>query len=229
MEQLIAKHLAVMDKYDAEKKVGLVVDEWGTWYDPKPGTNPGFLQQQNSIRDAVVAGLTLNIFNNRCDRVTMANIAQTVNVLQAMILTDGARMTVTPTYHVFEMYNVHQGATLLPTENGPADYAAGDANVPSVIVSASRNAAGLIHISLVNARPDEPAKVTLKIAGVTPAEVSGRILSADEMDAHNTFERPNAVQPAALEGATVRGDTIEFTLPAKAVAVLALDGENLRR
>jgi alpha-N-arabinofuranosidase len=138
-------------------------------------------------------------------------------------------MTVTPTYHVFEMYKVHHGGTLLPTENGPADYTIGDATIPSVHVSASRDKDGRIHMSLVNARPDVPAPVTVKVAGAMPADVSGRILSADAMDAHNTFDRPNAVQPTTLEGATVRGDVIELTLPAKSVAVLALDGENLRR
>jgi alpha-N-arabinofuranosidase len=114
MDELIRRHGAIMDRYDPQKRVALIVDEWGTWFDVEPNTNPGFLYQQNTQRDALVAGLTLNIFNAHCDRVRMANIAQTVNVLQAMILTDGAKMILTPTYHVFEMWKVHQGATMLP-------------------------------------------------------------------------------------------------------------------
>jgi alpha-N-arabinofuranosidase len=223
IDEIVANHLAIMDRHDPDRRVGLVVDEWGTWYDVEPGTNPGFLYQQNSIRDAVVAGLTLNLFNNRCQRVTMANIAQTVNVLQAMILTDRERMTVTPTYHVFEMYKVHQGATLLPTEHGPADYAIGEQTIPSVFVSASRDAEGPIHVSLVNARPDEPVNVTVQVASATVRNVAGRVLSAEALDAHNTFERPNAVSPVALEGAHAKGDAIALTLAAKSVTMLELN------
>ena len=116
MDELITKHSAIMDKYDPQKKVALVVDEWGGWYDVEPGTNPGFLYQQNTMRDAMIAGATLNIFNNHADRVRMANLAQTINVLQAVILTDKEKMILTPTYHVMEMYNVHQDATLLPVD-----------------------------------------------------------------------------------------------------------------
>ena len=122
MEELVTKHSAIMDKYDPHKKVALVVDEWGGWYDVEPGTNPGFLYQQNTMRDAMIAGVTLNIFNNHCDRVRMANLAQTINVLQAVILTDKEKMILTPTYHVMEMYNVHQDATLLPVSVNSSDY-----------------------------------------------------------------------------------------------------------
>lgn len=222
MEELVRGHLAVMDKYDKDRRVGLVVDEWGTWYDPEPGTNPGFLYQQNSIRDAVVAGMNLNLFNNHCDRITMANIAQTVNVLQALILTEGGRMVLTPTYHVFEMYKVHQGATLLPTTPPPDDYAVGERKVPSVYASASRDKAGRIHVSLVNARPDAVATVTVTVAGARPGAVAGRVITAEKLDAHNTFADPDAVRPAALEGAKLQGDKLVVTLPAKSVAVVEL-------
>src|SRR5205807_2558198 len=114
MEELVRGHAAIMDKYDPQKKVALVVDEWGGWYDVEPGTNPGFLFQQNTMRDAMIAGVTLNIFNNHCDRVRMANLAQMVNVLQAVILTSGEKILLTPTYHVMEMYNVHQDAKMVP-------------------------------------------------------------------------------------------------------------------
>ena len=142
MEELVTKHSAIMDKHDPEKKVGMIVDEWGTWYDPTPGSPPGFLEQQNTLRDAIVAGINLNIFNQHCDRVTMSNIAQMVNVLQAVILTNGEKMVVTPTYHVFEMYKVHQGATLIPIDLKSPEYQFGEKSVPAVSASASRDSAG---------------------------------------------------------------------------------------
>ena len=153
MEELVTRHSAIMDKYDPDKKVALIVDEWGTWHEVEPGTNPGFLYQQNTLRDALVAGVTLNIFNNHCRRVRMANIAQMVNVLQAMILTDKEKMILTPTYHVFEMYTVHHDARLLPTELQSADYQLGSAKVPQVSASASRDPAGRIHVTLVQPGP----------------------------------------------------------------------------
>jgi alpha-N-arabinofuranosidase len=223
MTELLDKHLAIMDKHDPQHRVGLVIDEWGTWYDPTPGTNPGFLEQQNTIRDAVIAGINLNLFNNRSDRISMTNIAQTINVLQAMILTDKERMLRTPTYHVFEMYKVHQGATLLPTENGPADYEIGDKKIPSVYVSASKDGEGHVNVSLVNARADRSARVTLSVSSVTPKSATGRILTAEAMDAHNTFDRPDAVKPAPFNGADVAGDRLIVTLPAKSVATLRID------
>ena len=147
-DELVRRHSTIMDVYDPEKRVALIVDEWGTWYEVEPGTNPGFLYQQNTLRDALVAGISLNIFNNHCDRVRMANIAQTVNVLQAMILTEGEKMIVTPTYHVFDMYKVHQDATLLPFDLQCDDYVFEDKAVPQISLSASKDADEVIHISL---------------------------------------------------------------------------------
>ena len=147
MDELRHRHSAIMDRYDPQKRVGLIVDEWGAWYDVEPGSNPGFLYQQNTLRDALVAGLTLNIFNRHCDRVKMANIAQMINVLQAMILTDKEKMMVTPTYWVFEMYNVHQDAILLPCELHSARLRLGEKTIPAVTASASRDNAGKVHVS----------------------------------------------------------------------------------
>jgi alpha-N-arabinofuranosidase len=222
MDELVTRHAAVMDKYDPEKKVGLLVDEWGTWYDPTPGTNPGFLEQQNSMRDAVAAALTLDIFQRHADRVRMSNIAQMVNVLQAMILTDGPRMVLTPTYHVFEMFRVHQDATSLPVDVAGPDYALGSARIPQVSASASRDRAGLIHLSLVNTDPSRPVRVACRVPGGALGHVSGRILTAPTMQAHNTFEAPAVVQPAAFPGLEVQGDMIAATLPSKSVAVLEI-------
>jgi alpha-L-arabinofuranosidase len=222
MEELIEKHSAIMDKDDPEKHIGLVVDEWGTWYDPQPGENPGFLRQQNTLRDAVAAAINLNIFNRHCDRVVMANIAQMVNVLQAMILTDGGKMILTPTYHVFEMYKVHQDAALIPTEVSAPPYTLDGKSIPSLSVSASRDSAGRIHISIVNLDPDHPADVSTTLKGLAARKVTGRILTADAIDAHNTFDHPSAVQPADFSGFDLEPAGLLLHLPAKSVVVLEI-------
>jgi alpha-N-arabinofuranosidase len=222
MDELLTKHIAIMDRYDPAKKVGLVVDEWGTWCDVEAGTNPGFLYQQNSLRDAIVAGLNLHLFHQHADRVTMANIAQMINVLQAMILTDKEKMLLTPTYHVFEMYKVHQNATSLPLELVSPNYTVGGKSIPAVSASASRDAAGAVHLSLVNCEPNKALTISCKLSGVTAKTVTGRILTAPAMDSHNSFTAPNVVQPAAFSGATLKSDTLEIVLPAKSVVVLEL-------
>jgi alpha-N-arabinofuranosidase len=222
MDDLIQRHSAIMDQTDPGKRIGLIVDEWGAWYDVEPGSNPGFLYQQNSLRDALVAGVTLNIFNRHADRVKMANIAQMVNVLQAMILTDKEKMIVTPTYHVFEMYAVHQDATLLPAELHCADYELGGEKIPSVSVSASRDRAGVVHVTLCNLNPNAAADVTCNVEGLKATTVTGRVLTAATMDAHNTFEQPEAVKPAEFAGARLTGQGFAASLPPKSVVVLAL-------
>ena len=222
MDELIARHSTIMDRYDPDGRVGLIVDEWGTWYEVVPGTNPHFLYQQNSLRDALVAGLTLNIFNKHCARVRMANLAQTVNVLQAMVLTQGAKMVLTPTYHVFEMYQVHQDATLLPIELTCGGYTFGDDHIPALSASASRNAEGLVHISLCNLDPNVPSEIRCELRGTAPSRVTGRLLTADAMTAHNTFDQPDYVKPQAYSGARIDGHLISAKLPPKSVVVLAI-------
>lgn len=220
MDEFVKGHAQVMDRSDPQKRVGLVVDEWGTWYDVEPGTNPGFLYQHNTVRDAVVAGMTLNIFNNHADRISMANLAQTVNVLQAVILTERDKMILTPTYHAMEMYKVHQGGTLLPSEITTPDYTMANRSVPVINVSSSRDASGKIHVSLVNAEPNRPATVTMRVTGKTGARVTGRVLTGPAMNTMNTFDQPETVKPAAFSGAQVQGEQIMLTLPAKSVVVL---------
>jgi alpha-N-arabinofuranosidase len=222
IDELITKHSAIMDKYDPKKRVGLYVDEWGTWYDPEPGHNPGFLYQQNTLRDAHVAALSLNIFHRHTERVRMTAIAQMVNVLQAMILTDKEKMVLTPTYHVFEMYIPFQGATPLKAEVQTPEYKTGTWTLPAVDVSAARGADGRLYVALVNVDPTRSATVTTNLSGAKAKEVSGRILTAPAMDARNTFDRPTAVQPASFKGSR-KGDAFVWQLPAKSVAVVALD------
>lgn len=221
MDELIRKHSAIMDKYDPAKRVNLAVDEWGTWYDPDPGTNPGFLRQQNSMRDAIVAALNVNIFTKYADRVRMTNIAQMVNVLQAMILTDGAKMVLTPTYHVFRMYQPFQDATNLPVELKSPWYNKEQWTVPSVSASAARGTDGLVRVALVNVDPNRPARVSARLAGIAATSVSGEVLTG-AIDAHNRFDAPETVKPQAFAGATLSGETLDVTLPATSVVVLTL-------
>ncbi|HKQ52007.1 MAG TPA: alpha-N-arabinofuranosidase [Pyrinomonadaceae bacterium] len=220
IEEVIEKNSAIMDKYDPEKRVGLMVDEWGTWYDAEP--NASALYQQNTLRDAVVASINLNIFNRHADRVKMANIAQMVNVLQAMVLTDKERMVLTPTYHVFRMYRVHQGATLIPVELTAPEYKSGQAAVPSLSASASRDGEGRLHLSVVNLDPARPAEVTTTIAGSSVKSVDGEVLTAPAMNAMNTFDHPNTIKPTPFLGHKLQDSQLMLSIPPKSVVVLEL-------
>jgi alpha-L-arabinofuranosidase len=227
MEELITRHTAIMDQYDPEQQVGLIVDEWGTWYAVEPGTNPRFLYQQNSMRDALVAALTLNIFNQHAERVRMANIAQTINVLQALILTDpdSQRIVLTPTYHVFEMYKVHHDATLLPLDLRCGEYTYGEHTLPGLSASASRDQAGRVHLSVCNLNPSQATEVRCELRGMAPSSIQARVLTADRMTAHNTFDAPDQVRPAELPSPTIEEGQFSITLPAMSVVVVELSAE----
>lgn len=222
MDELVEKHSAIMDKYDPQKKVALVVDEWGGWYDVEPGTNPGFLYQQNTMRDAMIAGLTLNIFNNHSDRVRIACLAQCVNVLQAVILTNKEKMILTPTYHVMEMYNVHQGARLLRVSLKTANYTFGNDKLPSVSCSASKDSLGLTHVSLTNINAKEPQSISINIEGAKYTKVTGRILTSGKLQDHNTFENPDKIKPQIFTGATLTANSLNVKLPPFSVIVLEM-------
>jgi alpha-N-arabinofuranosidase len=222
MEELVTRHSTIMDKYDPKKKIALVVDEWGGWYDVEPGTNPGFLYQQNTIRDAMIAGITLNIFHNHSDRVRIANLAQTVNVLQAVILTNEEKMLVTPTYHVMEMYNVHQDATHLPITLSSPEYVLGSEKLTAVSASASKDANGLVHVSLVNIDAQKSQDISIDLRGAKFTSVTGRILTSDKIQDFNSFEVPNKVKPVVFKDAVLNGGTLKVKLPAHAVVVLEL-------
>ncbi|MBD3413537.1 MAG: alpha-N-arabinofuranosidase [Candidatus Aminicenantes bacterium] len=222
IDELITRHSIIMDRYDPQKRVGMVVDEWGTWYEVEPGTKPAFLFQQNSLRDALVAGATLNIFNRHCDRVKMANLAQTINVLQALILTKDEQMVLTPTYHVFDLYKVHQDATLIPIAMKAPHYTYHEKSIPQVSASASKNSQGHIHLSLCNLNPNDSVKIMCEIRGVQTQTVSGQILTSDEMTAHNTFQNPDAIRPQNFNGAALTNSTLKVMLPAKSVVMLEI-------
>jgi alpha-N-arabinofuranosidase len=223
MDDMITKHSAIMDKYDPKKHVALVVDEWGVWTDVEPGTNPGFLFQQNSLRDALIAATTLNIFANHCDRVKMANLAQTINVLQSLILTDKEKMLLTPTYHVFDMYKVHQDATYLPIQLISPDFVSGTDKIPAVNASASKDAQGKIHISLVNLDPHKTVAISVDLKDVAWNNVSGQVLTSANATDINTFDNPNKLHLQNFSDAHKDGSRLVVNMPSKAVVTLELN------
>jgi alpha-N-arabinofuranosidase len=213
---------AVLEEHDPEGHVGLYLDEWGTWYDPEPGREPGFLYQQNSLRDAVVAALNFNIFHRHTRRLHMANIAQTVNVLQAVILTDQEKMILTPTYHAFEMYKPFQDATFVPSEfSSMPDYTLGDVSVPRVSASTAMSKDGELLVALVNLDPADPVTITATMEGFSARTAKGRVLTAGAMDAHNTFDEPARVRPGPIDVALEDGK-LRVELPAKSVTVITV-------
>ena len=222
MDDLLRKHSAIMDRYDPEKKVALVVDEWGSWLAPTPGTDPGFLMQQNSQRDAIVAALNLNIFARHAARVRMANIAQMVNVLQAMILTDKEKMLLTPTYHVFNMYVPFQDAAFAPVTYDAGTYRHGEYAMPRVDAVAARDGQGKMWLALTNIDPKEPAEFEVSVAGHAVRKVAGQSLSSPRIDSVNTFDAPQTVCPRAIEAKVINGRAM-LALPPQSVTVVSLE------
>jgi len=222
MERMINGNSEVMDKYDPEKKVALIVDEWGGWYEVEPGTNGAFLYQQNSMRDAMIAGLTLNIFNNHCDRVRMANLAQTINVLQAVILINKEKMILTPTYHVMEMYNVHQNALMIPLAVSSNDFTLGEKKIKAVSASASKDKNGDTHISLVNIDAHSEQEITIELGDLSAKSVAGRVLRSEKLQDHNSFDNPGKVKPSVFNNAVLNGNSVSVKLPPFSVVVLTL-------
>ena len=222
MERMINGNSEVMDKYDPQKKVALIVDEWGGWYEVEPGTNGAFLYQQNSMRDAMIAGLTLNIFNNHCDRVRMANLAQTINVLQAVILTNKEKMILTPTYHVMEMYNVHQNALMIPLTVSSNDFTLGEKKIKAVSASASKDKNGDTHISLVNIDAHNEQEITIELGDLSAKSVTGRVLRSEKLQDHNSFDNPGKVKPSVFNNAVLNGNSVSVKLPPFSVVVLTL-------
>jgi len=223
IEKILQGHINIMDRYDPEKRIALIVDEWGTWFDVEPGTNPGFLFQQNTMRDAFVAGITLNILNKYCDRVKMANIAQLVNVLQAIILTDNDKMVLTPTYHVFDLYKVHKEAIYLPSNLTTEYYEIGNKKLPALNVSASKSADGSINISIVNINPDKNIPLQCEIRGQNITKVSGRILTSKNINDHNTFDNPNLIKITDFNNAKINKNILSIEVPSKSVVVLKVN------
>ena len=222
MDELVTRHSTIMDKYDPAKKTALIVDEWGGWYNVEPGTNPGFLYQQNTMRDAMIAGVTLNIFNNHCDRVRGANLAQTVNVLQSVILTNKEKLILTPTYHVMEMYNVHQDAILVPITITGGEYILNGQKLPAVSASASKDKSGAMHVSLVNIDAGKSQDITIDIRGAKYGTVTGRILASSKLQDYNSFEMPDRIKPGVFKNFKQADGKLSITLPPFSVVVLEI-------
>jgi alpha-N-arabinofuranosidase len=220
MDTLVTRHGEIMEKYDAQKKIGLIVDEWGNWFDVEPGTNPGFLYQQNTLRDAMVAAVNLNIFHKHCDRVKGASIAQMVNVLQAMILTKDKEMTLTPSYFVFKMYSVHQDAVMLPVDLQCASYSNGERSIPALSVTASRDREGKIHVSVANLDPSKAQNLRCELKGTAGANVTGEIITAATINAYNDFGKPETVNIKPFSGAQLQNGILTAALPAKSIVTL---------
>ena len=216
MDGYLVQHIAAMDRHDPEKRVALYVDEWGNWFDGEPGAPA--LYQQNTLLDAVTAASTLNIFHRHTDRVKLTAIAQMVNVLQAMILTDGPRMVLTPTYHVFEMYRPFQGAVPYPVSIASPSFTAGEFTVPVIDATAARGKDGKLWLALVNADPRRRAEVAIGEG----RSATGRVLTADRITAHNTFDNPNTVTPRPYSARAGR-DELTLEVPARSVVVVSID------
>ncbi|MBN1515167.1 alpha-N-arabinofuranosidase [Candidatus Sumerlaeota bacterium] len=223
-DEVIQNFIQILNARDPEGRIDLLVDEWGTWWDPIEGQNELFCFQQNTVRDAVSCAIFFNLFHKHCYRIKMSNIAQTVNVLQAMILTEGGKMTVTPTYHVFEMYKVFQGATYLPSEMECADYSMDEQSFPALHASVGRAEDGTVHVAVANLDPNNDMPLTCEFDGYTPKSASGRVLTADTMNAHNTFDDPDRVQPVALENIQLEADgRVVLQIPSKSVCVVTFE------
>jgi alpha-N-arabinofuranosidase len=222
MEEVVHSQEVILDKYDPPKKVGLAVDEWGSWLAPTPGTHPGFLEQQNSQRDALVAALGINIFVRHADRVRMANIAQMINVLQAMILTSGNRMILTPTYHVYQMYVPFQDANSVPVSFDPGAYTHDDVQLPRVDAIAARDRSGKFWVAVTNIDPVRPASIELVTDAKHITAASGQTLAAPHIDSVNTFDAPNTVGAKPI-AAKVSGGKLGLTVAPASVTVVGLE------
>ena len=221
MDELIAKHSAIMDQYDPQKKVALAVDEWGAWYAPLPGTNPGFLVQQNSLRDAILAALNLNIFARHADRVRMANIAQMINVLQAMIITDKEKMVLTPTYYVFKMYVPFQDATFVPVAFNAGSYRHDDVTLPRVDAIAAKDTNGKLWVEITNVDPGQAVEVEATLKGFRAKSAAGETLTAPKVDSVNTFKEPDTVAPKPVS-VEIEGSKLKLHLAPKSITVISV-------
>lgn len=223
VDELLSRHITIMDLYDPEENIDLLLDEWGTWFEVEPGTNPGHLYQQNTMRDAMVAAMSLNIFHNYADRLKMANIAQIVNVLQSMILTKGDEMVLTPTYHVFRMYNVHQDATYIPLSYKAAEYTSESGrHLPEISLTASRDKEGAIHVSIANPMLDKEQTIILDFEELKPKNVTGEILKSEKINDYNDFGKAPTVVPSEFNGFKAKADQLIITVPAASIITLSL-------
>ncbi|VAW16238.1 alpha-L-arabinofuranosidase [hydrothermal vent metagenome] len=223
MDELLKRHINIMDKYDPQNRVGLIVDEWGNWHDVEPGTNPGFLYQQNTLRDALVAAVNLDLFNKYCRRVKMANIAQTVNVLQAMILTKDSQLVRTPSFYVFKMYKVHHDATLLPAVIKSDKYTFGEESIPSLSATASKSDDGTVNITISNLNPHDEIALTCELRGGGGLKLqSASVITGAKINSFNDFGKAEEVKISGFEKVKLKGNKLSINLPSKSVVLVRL-------
>lgn len=222
IDELVSKHSEIMDKYDPEKKISIIFDEWGTWHDVEPGTNPGFLYQQNTLRDALVAGIILNIFNSHSDRVRMANIAQTVNVLQALIFTKEEKIILTPTYHVFNMYKIHHDSVLLNVKYKNIQYIYKNDKIPQINVSASIDLKNKINITLCNLNHLEKTKIKCELKNCKQKKIKACILTGNKMNSHNTFRNPEEVKPKVFNEISFKENNLSLEIPKMSIIAIEI-------
>jgi alpha-N-arabinofuranosidase len=224
MDTLISGHVAAIDKYDHEKKIGLVIDEWGNWFDPEPGTNPSFHYQQSTLRDALVTSVNFDIFNKHCSRVKMTNIAQMVNVIQSLILTREEQMVLTPTYYVFKMYKVHHDALMLPLEITCRDYTSNNKSIPAISASSSMNKEGNINITLSNLDPVNQQDTKIIIEGDGEYDVvNAEIITAERMNMYNDFGKEEEINIKKFEDFEITESDVNVKLPSKSVVLITLE------
>lgn len=222
MDELITRHSKIMDKYDPQKRIGLIIDEWGAWYDVEPGTNPGFLFQQNTMRDAIIASLHFHIFHDHFDRVHMANIAQMVNVLQSVILTDGEKMILTPTYHVFNMYKIHHDASYVDFHYESPLYELEGHAIKQVSATASINGEGELNLSACNVHLHNDITLTIDLRGQDFRFAKGIILTSQNIRDHNTFDRPKKVFPKEYTDYILKDNQLIVKIPKHSIVTFTL-------
>ena len=209
VEEAIVQQRAVLDSYQKGKEIGLILDEWGVWDDipEEDERRYGKLWQQSTMRSAIAAGLGLNIFNRQADKLHMCNIAQMVNVLQSLLLTDGPEgehCVRTTTYHAFSLFKPHRTKTAVRVESG-------DSSPSGLSVSASKSDKELV-VTLVNPRHDVDLQVECTLKGVNPNPGTAQILHDAEWNACNTFDHPDRIAPKPLT-LRVDGSQVHLDLP----------------
>ena len=220
VDEILRTHVGIMDSIDPAGKVALILDEWGTWFEVEPGYNKGHLYQQNTMRDAIVAAINLNIFPKYVHRLKMCNIAQVVNVLQAMVLTKGPQMVLTPTYHVFRMFSAHQNAVVVPSDVKCGTIVSTDGKTMPDFSASASSKDGTVHVSLANPRLDKDVTVELCFDELNPTSIKGEILRADKINAYNDFGKDPEVAPDSFTETKAAGNKVTLTLPAASVVTL---------
>ena len=222
IEEIIKNHISIMDKYDKEQKIDLVVDEWGSWYGEEIGTKPRFLFQQNTIRDAMIAGATLNIFNNHAERIKIANLAQAVNVLQALILTKDEKIVLTPTYHVFKLYSIHQDAELLNLKFDSPTYKYKSESIKAINASASRDKNGNYNVSLVNLDNKNSHEIFFNLSKYHVRNISIDIITSKKLNDHNTFDKNDLIKPYSFKDFIFSNSNLSFKIPPHSLMLIKL-------